>query len=464
MTIHRDFEPAPGSDVEDIRQLVEWLRASRIDEVECLVPDMNGMMRGKIVPREEFIALLDGDGLRVPEAILVQTVTGDTDFYSQTVADTDSDMVLRPDPRTIRLVPWYTEPTAQVICDARNKRGDLVPFAPRSLLRRVLAAYAARGLRPVIAPELEFYLVEKNLDPDYPLTVPVGISGRREAGRQAYGIEAANEYDPVVNCIYDYCELSGIMIGTMAHESGPAQLEMNFKHGDPLALADQVFIFKRVVRKAALKEGMYATFMAQPHESQAGSAMHVHQSVLEIDSGANIFASSDGADRPALFHYIAGLQNHVARAAALCCPNVNSYRRLRLESDAPINLHWGRDNRSCGLRIPDSGPDARRVENRVGGADANPYLAIAATLACGLIGLEEGREPQPAVTGDAKELPATLPAHLPEALDELAASTALRRVLGDAFVDAFIEVKRLELVQYNKVISSWEREFLLLSI
>lgn len=449
---------------EDLQSTVEWLRSRQVDEVECLLPDANGMMRGKIVPREDFIRALGTQGLRLPESILVQAVTGHTVDDTRVAAEVDSDIRAVPDVSTLRLVPWYKEPTAQVICDAWSNDGQPIDFAPRSILRRILEAYAQKGLQPVVAPELEFYLVEKNNDPDLPLSSPPGISGRRESGRQAYGIEAANEFDHVVEDIYDYCEVQQIEIGTMAHEAGPVQLEMNFKHGDAMALADQVFLFKRTVRQAALRHEMFATFMAQPHENEPGSAMHVHQSVVERASGCNIFIDEAGKDSATLLHYISGLQRYVPSAMLLFCPNVNSFRRIRLESDAPINVHWGRDNRTCGLRVPDSPPEARRVENRVVGADANPYLAIAGTLACGLLGLEEKLQPQPMVSIDAHTLPFTLPLHHHQALELLRDSDALRRVLGERFVDAFIEVKTLEWRLYNKVISSWEREYLLLNV
>ncbi|GJL82376.1 MAG: glutamine synthetase [marine bacterium B5-7] len=449
--------------VNDEEELIRWLNDTRIDEVECLLPDINGVMRGKIVPRAEFIAGLSRDGLRVPETALIQSVTGESDPDSGVAADIDLDIFMRPDPTTVEIVPWIDVPTAQIICDAFDKRGEPVDFAPRSVLRKILDRYAERGLEAVVAPELEFYLVEKNIDPDLPLSVPTGMSGRREAGRQAYGIEAVNEYDDVVNLIYDYCEAGDIHVGTVAHEAGPAQIEINFRHGDPMVIADQVFLFKRMVRKAAIRHDMYATFMAQPYANEPGSAMHVHQSIITTADGNNLFSTADGGDTDALLHYVAGLQTYVEQAIALFCPNVNSFRRMRLESDAPINLNWGRDNRTCGLRIPDSGPDARRVENRIGGADANPYLAFAATLACGLLGLEEGRQPGPMTEGDAHELAFTLPRHLPDALIKLENSTALRDILGSRFVDAFVEVKNLELMKYNRVVSSWERNYLLLS-
>ncbi|WP_321502514.1 glutamine synthetase family protein [Breoghania sp.] len=440
-----------------------WLRAARIDEVECIVPDMNGIMRGKIIPREDFIRLME-DGLRLPEFLFFQAVTGDTADESSVVNPLDRDIRAIPDLTTMRLVPWYEEPTAQVICDCVFMDGSPVDFAPRQVLRRVLDRYAEKGLQPIVAPELEFYLTARNDDPDMPLSVPTGLSGRKESGHQAYGIEHANDYDHVVNLIYDYCEMSRIEIATMAHEAGPAQLEMNFRHGDPIELADQTFLFKRTARLAARRHDMVATFMAMPHQDMPGSATHIHQSIVRRSDGTNILVDETGADAPALLHYIGGLQNYVPAAMSLFCPNVNSYRRIRLESDAPINVHWGRDNRTCGLRVPDSPPAARRVENRVIGADSNPYLAMAATLACGLLGLEEKRGPEPMVEVDAHTLGVSLPWHIHQALSELQESQPLRTILGPRFVDAYVDVKNLEWHLYNKVISSWEREYLLLNV
>jgi glutamine synthetase len=447
----------------DAADAIRWLRERRIDEVECIVPDMNGIMRGKIVPREDFIRIIN-EGVRLPEFVFFQAVTGDSADDSNVVNPLDRDVRCIPDLTTLRVVPWYEEPTAQVICDCYFADGTMVDFAPRSVLRRIVELYAEKGLRPVVAPELEFYLTANNLDPDLPIEVPIGLSGRKESGRQAYGIEHANDFDHVVNLMYDYCEASRIEIATMAHEAGPAQLEMNFRHGDPIERADQTFLFKRTARLAARKYDMVATFMAMPHQDMPGSATHIHQSIVRIADGRNIFAEDDGTDAAALMHYIGGLQRYVPSAMSLFCPNVNSYRRIRLESDAPINVHWGRDNRTCGLRVPDSGPESRRVENRVIGADSNPYIAMAATLACGLLGLEEQVDPDPVVEIDAHTLGVSLPSHLSDALEELKACEPLKRVLGPRFVEAYIDVKRLEWRLYNRVISSWEREYLLLNV
>jgi glutamine synthetase len=443
-----------------------WLRERRITEVECLVADLNGIARGKILPAPKFIRSLTEDGLRLPEAIFVQAVTGD---YPEPQQDrvTDPairDIRLRPDANSLRLVPWYDEPTAQVISDCYFHDGRPVTIAPRQVLRRVLAAYEERGWRAVVAPELEFFLTKVNSDPDYPLEPPIGRSQRPESARQSYGIEAVNEFDPIFEDVYDWCELQEIDIDTLTHEGGAAQMEINFNHGDALELADQAFLFKRTLRQAALKHGIYATFMAKPMEDEPGSSMHLHQSVLDAKSGENLFAGPGDGVSDLFLNYIAGLQKYLPAAMPLLAPNVNSYRRLRRHSDAPINLHWGWENRTVGLRVPDSSPSARRVENRVAGADANPYLAVAASLACGLIGMVEELEPTKPIEGSAYRLAQTLPRYLSDALDQLRRARPLRQILSEEFVEALVMVKEIENEAYQRVISSWEREHLLLNV
>ena len=447
--------------------LEEFLAEHRIEEVECIVPDLAGIARGKILPAAKFVKGLSGNGLRIPEAVFVQTVTGsypdeETGVYSPAIQD----VYLRPDASTIRIVPWYPEsdPTAQVICDAYYLDGTVVPYASRSVLKHVLALYEAKGWQPIVAPELEFYLVEINEDADYPLQPPIGRSGRREVARQAYGVDAVNEFDPLFEDVYDFCEAQGIDIDTLAHESGPAQMEMNFNHGTALAKADEAFLFKRTVREAGLRHKVYATFMAKPMQGEPGSSMHVHQSLLDAKTGRNLFATKTGRDTSRFLQYIAGLQRYLPAVMPLLAPNVNSYRRLMPWMDAPINTHWGYDNRTVGLRVPHSEPSARRVENRVAGADANPYLAFAATLACGYIGMEKKLKPTRPQEGSAYKLAHTLPRTLYDAIYRFNGSRALKEVFGEEFIDALAAVKDAELNAYQQVISSWEREHLLLNV
>jgi glutamine synthetase len=361
-------------------------------------------------------------------------------------------------------VPWAAEPTAQVINDCFYSDGRRVTMAPRHVLRNVLELYAQRGWEPVVAPELEFYLIEPNIDADYPLKPPVGRSGRAEPGRQSYSIAAVNEFDPLFDDIYQFCEDQDIEIDTLIHEDGPAQMEINLIHGHPLDLADQAFLFKRTAREAALRHKMYATFMAKPHAKEPGSAMHIHQSIVDLKTRKNVFSNADGTPSQLFFSHIAGLQKYLPAAMALLCANVNSYRRLTPYLSAPINVHWGYDNRTAGLRVPMSNAEARRVENRVSGADANPYIAIATSLACGYLGMVEGLQPTDPVTGSAHDLPFGLPRSLDEALRRLRECDELVNLLGETFIAAFTIVKEAEYEVFLQVISSWEREHLLLNV
>jgi glutamine synthetase len=450
----------------NIENLENWLAERRIDEVECLVPDMSGIARGKILPAGKFIKGVRNRGLRLPESVFIQTVTGEySDEENDDIGgDEDPDVYLKPDLATMRIVPWYPEPTAQVISDAFYRDDTPVEISSRHVLQSILKLYDEQGWQPVVAPELEFFLVQINTDPDLPLLPPIGRSGRPETGRQSYGIDAVNEFDPIFEDVYDHCEKQEIDIDTLTHEAGSAQMEINFNHGDALRLADQVFLFKRTVRHAALRHQVYATFMAKPLENQPGSSMHIHQSIIDKATGRNLFSDRNGRDSALFRSHVAGLQRYLPAVMPLLAPNVNSYRRLQRYSDAPINVHWGVDNRSVGLRVPFDVPDNRRIENRLAGADANGYLAIAASLACGYIGMIERLKPTNQIDGSGYTRAHTLPRTLNDALNRFNASKPLRRLLGEKFMRAVNLVKRTELEAYTRVISSWEREHLLLNV
>src|SRR5271154_3553797 len=409
----------------------QFLREHGISEVEAIIPDMAGVARGKLMPAEKFA---EEEGMRLPEAIFLQTVTGDYPDDQSAMNPSDIDIVLKADPKTVRVVPWAAEPTAQVIHDCFYGDGRPVTMAPRHVLRRVLDLYEAQGGEPGVAPELEFFLVEPNIDSDYPLKPPIGRSGRPEIGRQSYSIAAVNEFDPLFDDVYAFCEAQEIEIDTLIHEAGAAQMEINLLHGEALSLADQAFLFKRTMREAALRHKMYATFMAKPHAKEPGSAMHIHQSILDTKTRQNIFSDPDGKPSALFFSHIAGLQRYVPAAMSLFASNVNSYRRMSRNQTAPINVQWGYDNRTAGLRVPTSSPDARRIENRVGGADANPYIAIAASLACGYLGMVEGLQPTEPISGSAHDLPFSLPRSLDEALTRLRDCEPLLQILGAPFV------------------------------
>ena len=318
----------------------QFLKEHGISEVEAIIPDMAGVARGKLMPAEKFA---EEEGMRLPEAIFLQTVTGDYPEDQSAMNPSDIDIVLKADPKTVRVVPWAAEPTAQVIHDCFYGDGRPVTMAPRYVLRRVLELYEAHGWEPVVAPELEFFLVEPNIDSDYPLKPPVGRSGRPEIGRQAYSIAAVNEFDPLFDDMYSFCEAQDIEIDTLIHESGAAQMEINLLHGYPMSLADQAFLFKRTAREAAMRHKMYATFMAKPMAKEPGSAMHLHQSIVDAKTRKNIFSNADGSPSSLFFGHIAGLQKYLpARDVAVRA------EREQLSAHQPLFL--GADQRALGIR------------------------------------------------------------------------------------------------------------------
>ncbi len=449
--------------VSSFEEAKAWMATRRIDDVECIVPDQSGVARGKLMPASKFF---EGRVMNMPESIFYQTISGDYPRLEgiDGLDPSDGDLLFRPDFSTLCIVPWEDEPTAQVVHDAFHNDGRIVEIAPRHVLRRVMRLFENRGWKSVVAPEVEFYLVRPNKDPDYPLEPPIGRSGRAETGRKSFSISAVNEFDPLFDDIYDYSEAQGLEIDTLIHEEGAAQMEINLRHGDPLALADQVFLFKRTIREAALKHDIYATFMAKPIAQEPGSAMHIHQSIVDAETGQNIFSDKDGEPTPEFFSFIAGLQTYLPAAMCMLAPYVNSYRRLARYTAAPINIQWGYANRTVGIRIPRSGPDARRVENRVPSSDANPYLAIAASMACGWLGIEQGLTPGEPIKGSARELPYDLPRGLLEAVAAFQECEPLQQVFGETFVPVYSAIKQEEFEPFMRGISPAEREYLLLNV
>lgn len=434
----------------------------RIEEVECIIPDMVGMSRGKAMP---FYKFTPDQTFFLPTSLFYQTITGEyVDVPGIENQWTEVDMVLKPDMSTASAAPWANDVTLQVICDLQTRDGAPIGLAPRNVLRRVQAQYAERGWQPIVAPELEFYLVKKNLDCNEPIEPPVGRTGRPGTGRQAYSMVAVDEYGPVIDTIFDYAEAQGLQIDTLIQEGGAGQLEINLIHGDPLDLADQVFYFKRVIREAALKNGVFATFMAKPMRDEPGSAMHVHQSIVDKATGRNLFSNADDTPSEAFYHFIGGSQKYIMDLMPLMAPYINSHRRLTAGMSAPTNLEWGYDNRTTGLRIPNSGPEARRIENRVIGIDANPYLALAASLAAGLKGMIDRIEPRPAATGEVWTNGKLLPEGPFDMLAAFNEADAMHEMLGRDFCALFSAIKLAELNEFQREISPWERKHLLLNV
>ncbi|MGF6202892.1 glutamine synthetase [Pseudomonas laurylsulfatiphila] len=433
-------------------------RLTGIDEVECVTPDLNGVPRGKVMTSEGF---LDGRRLQLARGVLLQCIMGGyppARFYGSD----DGDLALIPDPAQIHRLPWSNPPRAFAICDA-NELGTTTSsnLSTRGQLKAVIARYAARGLAPVVATELEFFVFAPNTDPTQPFQPPVGQDGRREDGQSAFSVSSNNGLRPFFNEVYACMAALGLPRDTFMHEMGVSQFEINLLHGDPLLLADQTFLFKHLLKEVALKHGLSVVCMAKPLAHTPGSSMHIHQSVVEIDSGRNVFSDEAGQETATFRHFIAGQQVCMADFTALFAPNVNSYQRLCHPYASPNNACWSHDNRAAGLRIPASLPVARRVENRLPGADANPYLAIAASLAAGLHGIENALEPSAPIQGEF-EVPdnLSLPCTLHAALERLKRSQLAKELFGTEFIEGYIASKTLELTSFHDEITPWERRVL----
>jgi glutamine synthetase len=453
--MNRPPPPADKADLAGLGRLADRFEREGVRDVECLFPDVSGYPRGKLMPAVSFAR---GAELRIAQAITMQCVTGEYS-YDPVFPDADPDVRLVPDLATICRVPWSSVPRYLAIHDCVELSGELCPLAARSVLKAVLARYRARGWTPVVAPEIEFYLTAANTDPAQPLTPPRGRGGRPEVGQSAFSLNLLNELAPFWDAFHAAIDALGIAGDTWVHEVGTTQYEINLRHGDALAAADQAFLFKYAAREIALAHGLNAVFMAKPIAGEPGSSMHLHQSLIDTE-GRNVFSADDGSARPEFFHFIAGLQTCTPELMLVYAPFVNSYRRYVSGSQAPVNLHWAIDNRTAGLRVPSSSPDARRVENRIAGADANPYLAIAASLAAGLAGIEAQWLPTDPIAGNAYDHRRDLARTFVAAHERMAEGEIAARLLGASFVQGFLSVKGLEYDSYLGEISAWERRFL----
>ncbi|WP_416359277.1 glutamine synthetase family protein [Ectopseudomonas khazarica] len=428
-----------------------------IDEIDCVTPDLNGVPRGKVMTASGF---LEGRRLQLARGVLLQCIMGGypaARFYGSD----DGDLLLNAEPSQIHRLPWSEPPRALAICDADELDGHSSGLSTRGLLKRVLARYAEQGWQPVVATELEFFVFAGNPDPQQPFQPPLGLDGRREDGGAAFSVSSSNGLRPFFADVYRSMEALGLPRDTFMHEMGVSQFEINLLHGDALQLADQTFLFKHLLKEVGFKHGLSVVCMAKPLAHTPGSSMHIHQSVVEQGSGRNIFSADNGEATAAFYHFIAGQQAALADFTLLFAPHVNSYQRLCHPYASPNNACWSADNRAAGLRIPASAPVARRVENRLPGADANPYLALAASLAAGLHGLERELQPSPAIQGEF-EVPEelTLPCTMHAAIERLKRSELAIELFGAEFIEGYIASKTMELTSFYDEITPWERRVL----
>ncbi len=436
-----------------------------VETLELLMPDMCGILRGKRLPRDGFAKLFAGE-VRMPGSIYLGDVTGrSVATIHRGYADGDPDHFCHAVPGTLKVVPWAEQPTAQVLGSMLDDDGTPLFTDPRVVLANALKPLAEMGLTPVAAIELEFYLLDDAFGPDgrpRPAKTPAGF---RQTTTQVLGMDELDDFSSFLGQVEAACKAQGIPAEAASSEYAPGQYEINLHYtADVIAACDQAVMLKRVIKAVARQHAMTATFMAKPFGDIAGSGLHVHVSLVDKDGG-NVFAGPPDAKVGApvgdlLRHAIGGLAQCLPESMAIFAPNANSYRRFKPGGYAPVSASWGVNNRSVALRVPPSDAQAARVEHRVAGADANPYLVCAAILAGIHHGLETKAEPPPPSVGeqDPDGLPA-LPLNWYGALDRFASAEILPRYLGKKYCELYEACRRFECDEYHGAVQPLDYEW-----
>jgi glutamine synthetase len=436
--------------VTDQDRIEAFIKAHpKLDRIELLFPDMNGVMRGKWLPGDAARKLL-GDGIRLPMSTYALDIFGEDVDETQLAAPIgDPDGIARPVLNTLKPIPW-SEDAAQVLMTMQEPNGSGCLYDPRTRLAAQVERLERIGITPVVATELEFYVFQAGgRAGDAPMPPP-GLEGA-----QVYDLAATTALEPMLDDILEFCDIQDIPADTLIAEFGPGQFEINFNHiPDAMAAADHAMLFKRLVKAAARKHGVAATFMAKPYGDPPGSGMHVHVSLLDKE-GRNVFAAEGGLASP-LNHAIGGLLGSMRELQAVFAPHANSYRRFQPGSYAPMALNWGLDHRGVAVRVPATSGAGARLEHRICGADVNPYLALAAILGGIAHGLENKLSSGPALTdGDGSD-GERLHHDWTSALDEFEGSALARSIYSDEYVRVYTACRRAEVAKLATMISDAE--------
>jgi len=429
------------------REAEEFLAAHPdVGNIQVILTDADGVARGKSLRRNE-LARIYTHGRYLPGSILGLDITGaDVEEAGLLWGDGDADRVCWPVPGTLTRSPWQTPAAGQVLVSMHELDGAPSPGDPRHALRRVVDRFAEIKLTPVIAVELEFYLLDRALAHDGSRQPPASpVSGHRPRHLQANLLTDLDDQAPFLADVFAACETQALPAQTLISEYAPGQFEIVLHHrADALRAADDAIMYKRLVRGVAARHGMEATFMAKPYADRSGSGMHLHMS-LQDAGGGNAFASDDPQGNALLRHAIGGMAATMGESVGIFAPNANSYRRFRRNSYAPTAPTWGVNNRSVSLRVPAGPAETRHVEHRVAGADANPYLAAAALLAGAHHGIVDKIDPGPPVEGNGyAQAAATLPTNWYAAMDRTESSAFLKDYLGTRFMEIYGAIKRAE--------------------
>ena len=422
-----------------------WLRKHpEVRTIRVAASDLNGQPRGKRVP-SRFADKVVEEGTRFPLSVLNLDIWGEDIDDSPLVFETgDADGVLKPTERGFMPMPWLEAPTALLPIWMFREDGRPYDGDPRHALRAVLARYKARGLTPVVAVELEFFLID---DSGRSLQVPVSPrSGKRRKAAETMSVRALDQFDIFFTDLYDACEDMDIPADTAISEAGLGQFEINLMHcDDALRAADDAWLFKMLVKGLARRHGFAASFMAKPYADYPGSGLHTHFSLLDRD-GNNVFDDGGPRGTDTLRHAIAGCLNAMHDSTLVFAPHANSYDRMVPDAHAPTGICWAYENRTAAIRVPSGSHKARRVEHRVAGGDVNPYLMLAAILGAALCGIEDGTEPPAPITGNAYALDLPrIPDTWQGAIDAFEGSAMIKRIFAPEMIRNFTITKRQEL-------------------
>lgn len=439
-----------------------------IETVEMMVGDMNGILRGKRLERDH-LGDLYGAGVRLPGSNYLLDWSGrNVDGLTYGSSDGDPDYFCRALPGTLKAVPWAKKPMAQVLCEMTTAEGGPHFANPRHLLGRQIERLGALGFRANVALEYEFYLIDADAAADGDIMPARSPANRwRQSLTNVYGLDGLADFEDFFNDVAAACQAQDLPAETAVSEYGAGQFEINLHYSpDPLQACDQGLLLERAIREVARAHGLIATFMAKPFAERAGSGLHVHVSLID-DAGANVFAGPHDKAlgrgvSDTLRHAVAGLMATMAEGMAIFAPNANSYRRLRPGAYAPVKGQWGGDNRTLPIRMPGGPPEATRLEHRVAGADANPYLVVAAVLAGMAHGIANKLAPPPPVVGDGyARKGVNVPIHWPQALDAFSRSKVLAPALGKEWSRCFLAAKRQELETHHHTIPALDFEWYL---
>lgn len=418
-----------------------------ITSIHVIWTDICGVARGKILRRDELVPAWK-DGRFMPISALVLDITGQDVPETGLVFDEgDRDMLLWPVLGSLVRIPWMEEPTAQYLATVRDLDGTPHFADPRNALEAIVKRFQSElNMTPVGAVEVEFFLMDRASaiagEPRAPKSL---INEHRPQHYQAYYLQDLDDFAPFFKDLYAYCEAQGLPAKTLISEYAPGQMEIVLRHrADVLKACDEGIMLKRLIKATAEKHGMAATFMAKPYAQWTGSGMHIHVS-LGDEKGNNLFAADDPMQNELLLHSIGGLKAAMAESMLIFAPNANSYRRFRRNSYAPVSASWGINNRTVSIRIPAGAANACHIEHRPSGADANPYLVMAAILAGMHYGITEKSDPGNPVVGNGYEKRAKyIPGNWFDAIDAFWRASIMKEYFGKPFVDTYCTLKEVE--------------------